>query len=147
VIKSQHPLQELAAEIAHFYRHGERIGRDMFHDVSYNDLLAFRFLETGGKTVSELARLRHVARQTMSQTVEDWVANDLICFADNPRHKKAKLLLLTEKSEELLRSANSRELQFIRRIEHRFDLTEVKTAVAVIRKLHCVMDAGQCDDR
>jgi len=147
VIESQHPLQDLAEEIAHFYRHGERIGHEMYPDLSYSDLLAFRFLQMGGRTVSDLARLRHVARQTMSQAVEDWVAKGLVRSMDNPRHKKAKLLRLTQKSEELLLAVNSRELRFLRRIEHRFDLNEVKTAVAVIRKLHSVLDAGEWDDR
>ena len=75
------------------------------------------------------------------------MAKDLVRFVDNPRHKKARLLLLTEKSEVLLRTVNSRELRFVHRIEHQFDLDEVKTAVAVIRKLHCVLDAGEWDDR
>ena len=147
MLNNQHPLQDLAAEIVYFYRHGERIDDERFPGIGYNNSLVLRVLDKGGRTVSELARVRHVARQTMSQTVEDWVARDLVRFVDNPRHKKARLLLLTEEGETLLRAVNFRELQFIRRVERQFDLDEVKTAVAVIRKFHSLLDTAVRDDR
>lgn len=50
----------------------------------------------GPQTVPALARQRPVSRQYMQQVVNEALADGLVRFANNPRHKRSRLVELTE---------------------------------------------------
>ncbi len=54
----------------------------------------------GPTTVPEIARMRPVSRQHIQTLANELVAEGLAEFAHNPRHRKSKLLQITDKGRE-----------------------------------------------
>jgi DNA-binding MarR family transcriptional regulator len=61
----------------------------------------FTFLTSEGATVSELANLSHVRKQTMAQTVEQLERSDYVERRPNPSDRRSQLVFLTEKGKRI----------------------------------------------
>src|SRR5215470_5144626 len=59
--------------------------------------------------VVRLAEALGLARQSVQRIVDDLEAEGLLTFADNPNHRRAKLVLLTKKGEALYAAASKRQ--------------------------------------
>lgn len=56
----------------------------------------------GDHTVAAIARARSVSRQHIQVIVNDLLALDLVCRVENPNHRRAHLIRLTEAGEGLI---------------------------------------------
>ena len=59
--------------------------------------------ENGPMTVAQIARALRLTRQSVQRVADILVADELAAFEDNPGHRRAKLLRLTESGQEALR--------------------------------------------
>lgn len=64
----------------------------------------------GGFSVAQLARNMGLARQSVQRIVDELVAAGIFELTDNPHHKRARLVRLTEKGEALFEEATARWL-------------------------------------
>lgn len=54
-------------------------------------------------TVAEISRALHLTRQSVQRVADILVADGLATYGDNPRHRRAKLLVPTERGAVILR--------------------------------------------
>src|SRR3712207_3289158 len=75
---------------------------------------AFGFMRSlallGPLTVPQIARMRPTSRQRMQRLADELVAEGLVEFVDNPKHRRSKLVRLTPKGDAQYRELNARLL-------------------------------------
>jgi len=71
--------------------------------------LLIGLVDGGPATVPELARVRLVSRQYVQQLVDELAKDGLVAFADNPSHRRSKLVVVTTKGRRKLASMFARE--------------------------------------
>ena len=86
------------------YQHYSEDIQAALRDAGFNDLgpahaNVFPFVGPEGITVSELARLAGVRKQTVAQAVEQLERMGYVERRPNPRDRRSRLVLLTERGE------------------------------------------------
>ncbi len=66
-----------------------------FDDIGPSAANVFPFVSRDGATISELAELAHVRKQTMAQAVEQLERTGYVERRPNPRDKRSQLIFLT----------------------------------------------------
>jgi DNA-binding MarR family transcriptional regulator len=74
-----------------------------FVDINPAAANVFTFLTSEGATVSELANLSHVRKQTMAQTVEQLERSGYVERRPNPKDRRSQLVFLTARGERVPR--------------------------------------------
>jgi DNA-binding MarR family transcriptional regulator len=72
-----------------------------FDDVNPAAANVFTFLTSDGATVSELASLSHVRKQTMAQTVEQLERSGYVERRPNPSDRRSQLVFLTARGKRI----------------------------------------------
>jgi DNA-binding MarR family transcriptional regulator len=72
-----------------------------FEDINPAAANVFTFLTTQGATVSELANLSHVRKQTMAQTVEQLEQSGYVERRPNPSDRRSQLVFLTARGKRI----------------------------------------------
>ncbi len=91
--------------------------------------------EDGPRTVAQLARSRPVARQWVQRLANELAAEGLIEFADNPYHRRSKLMVLTRKGERALGRMEASLAAWSAELSRSFDERSVRVAVRTLRQL------------
>ena len=74
-----------------------------FDDINPAAANVFTFLTSEGATVSELANLSHVRKQTMAQTVEQLERTGYVERRPNPNDRRSQLVFLTSRGKRIPR--------------------------------------------
>ena len=72
-----------------------------FEDINPSASNVFTFVTSQGATVSELANLSHVRKQTMAQTVEQLEQSGYIERRPNPSDRRSQLVFLTPRGKQI----------------------------------------------
>jgi DNA-binding MarR family transcriptional regulator len=72
-----------------------------FEDINPAAANVFTFVTSQGATVSELAGLSHVRKQTMAQTVEQLELSGYIERRPNPSDRRSQLVFLTPRGKQI----------------------------------------------
>ena len=88
----------------------------------------------GGLCVAGIARNMGLVRQSVQRIANDLVAQGLARFADNPHHRRAKLVQLTEHGTAAYESANARWLSIANALTADIDAQDVNNAIALMRR-------------
>src|SRR5277367_495343 len=72
-----------------------------FEDINPGAANVFTFLTSKGATVSELANLSHVRKQTMAQTVEQLERSGYVERRPNPSDRRSQLVFLTPRGKRI----------------------------------------------
>ncbi len=86
--------------------------------------------------VVRLADTLGLARQSVQRVVDDLAAAGLLTFAENPHHKRAKLVLMTETGKRLFAAASMRQAPWARTLAAGFTRAEIATAANVLARLN-----------
>lgn len=89
--------------------------------------------EEGPKTVPDMAHLRNASRQYVQSMVNHLHERDLVAYAENPRHKRSKLVELTDAGRSLLQEMLARESKLGEKIADALALTDIDTTLKVMR--------------
>ena len=89
----------------------------------------------GPASVAQVAREMGLTRQSVQRTADLLVADGLVRYADNPHHRRAKLVTMTPKGQQALDYIGRRQARWANRIGGRHDLGQMRTAAAVLRRL------------
>ena len=87
------------------------------------------------QTVPQIAQAKNVSRQNIQLLVDALVQHQFAEFAENPGHKRSKLVQLTEAGRTAVEDIRARETTELTRIAERFDPAEVETALSVLSNL------------
>jgi DNA-binding MarR family transcriptional regulator len=87
------------------------------------------------RTVAQIARHFESTRQGVLWVVSGLLKSGLVELVDNPDHKRAKLVNLTERGREIFDKVVRRQEDWVNSFSGRFSLEEIRTAVSVLEQL------------
>jgi DNA-binding MarR family transcriptional regulator len=88
------------------------------------------------QTVPQLARYRHVPRQSIQKLANEMLKDGVIELVNNPAHKRSKLLRLTAKGEAVFAEMSQRIAVLAETLAEQRDADKLQDAVDVVRHLH-----------
>ena len=89
--------------------------------------------------VAHIARNMGLSRQSVQRVVGLLAERDLVRFAPNPHHQRAKLVLLTSKGRAALDTAEAREAPLNRLVIDRIGPDRVASALAVLTEMDALL--------
>jgi DNA-binding MarR family transcriptional regulator len=98
-------------------------------------------IDHGPATQSEVARIMGLTRQSVRETAAALEAEGLIALEDNPHHRRAKLMALTDVGRRRLREVETRQAAWANRIAARLPRTTLATLVAGMQQLGEALEA------
>lgn len=122
VVATFHRLRALAAEL---HGRGEPTAADRG--------VLRSLVQHGPQTVPQLARARPVSRQHIQLVVDKLLQECLVESAENPSHRRSKLVRPTAKGRALLAAMSRREARLLRRFNPGATLARIEEAAATLR--------------
>ncbi len=92
--------------------------------------------------VAWLARDMGGNRQNVQRIVNDLAADDLVKFQPNPHHRRAQLVVLTEKGEEAFNAAMALQAPWINGLAEGLRTADIETASELISTLRQRLEAA-----
>jgi DNA-binding MarR family transcriptional regulator len=92
-------------------------------------------VEHGPAPVAQVARAMGLTRQSVQQTADALVGEGMLAFADNPHHRRARLLTLTPRAEQAMERLRADQARWAGERAERFTAAELATALGVLRRL------------
>jgi DNA-binding MarR family transcriptional regulator len=86
-------------------------------------------------TVAQIARNMGLQRQSVQRTVDVMCREGLLRMAENPRHRRARLVVLTSKGSTVVRRATRLQVDWANEIAAGIDPAEIEAAYATLHKL------------
>lgn len=93
--------------------------------------------------VAWLARNLGANRQNVQRIVNDLVAEGIVAFQPNPHHRRAQLVVLTDKGRRVFDDAMGLQGPWIEDLSAELTVEEVETAHRVIRSLRARLGRGE----
>lgn len=97
-----------------------------FDDINPSAANVFTFVTSDGATVSELANLSHVRKQTMAQTVEQLERSGYVVRRPNPKDRRSQLVFLTTRGKRIPTITHKAAAAVEKRWEHLNGTEELK---------------------
>lgn len=82
--------------------------------------------------VAWLARDMGANRQNVQRIVNDLAREDLVCFAANPHHRRASLVMLTDKGQQAFNAAMRLQAPWINQLAEGLSVKDIETAHRVV---------------
>lgn len=98
--------------------------------------------EHGPASVAHVARTMGLSRQSVQVTANGLERDGFITFAENPHHRRAKLLCLTEKGEEALVTLREQQALWAERIGGEHELAGLQKTLETLRGLRGNLERG-----
>ena len=86
-------------------------------------------------SVAQLARRMGLTRQSVQRIVNDLIAAGLVVMADNPDHRRARLVRLTPSGQAAYAAAMARQATWVAQLSKGFTAGEIEAAQTVLRRL------------
>jgi len=103
-------------------------------------------LAPAAETVARLARAMGLQRQGVQRIVNELAAEGILTLEDNPHHRRAKLVRLTRKGEELFEAAGRRQKPWAKRLMKGLNAGAIHSAHGVLQMLRKKLEAATFDD-
>ena len=99
----------------------------------------------GTLSVAEIARLLGLSRQAVQRLADLLEEEGLISYAENPRHQRAKLAVLTEKGVARLSEIEARQAKWADALGEGFTVSELERAQKVMARVIAALAAQKAD--
>ncbi|MBI2738642.1 MAG: winged helix-turn-helix transcriptional regulator [Rhodospirillales bacterium] len=93
--------------------------------------------------VAWLARDLGANRQNVQRIVNDLMADGLVTFAANPHHRRAQLVVLTDKGRETYEAAMRLQVPWVNSLADGLSVKDVQAAHRVMTALRRKLEAGE----
>lgn len=100
---------------------------------------AIHFAETP-QPVAWLARSMGLSRQSVQRIANELEKDGLVSFESNPQHRRANLVVLTQKGQDTYAAADQRQTEWVNRLSREFDLNELRCALKVIGEMRAKLE-------
>jgi DNA-binding MarR family transcriptional regulator len=97
-------------------------------------------VEHGPISVAHVARVMGLARQSVQQTADGLEKEGFIVYADNPHHRRSKLMHLTPKGRTALDYIQQRHAEWANDIAEHHPLEGLQAAIDTLRQLRASLD-------
>jgi DNA-binding MarR family transcriptional regulator len=131
-------IAELMLEVAQCFFRIRAIGQKTGLITSWGGG-AFGFMRSlallGPLTVPQIAQMRPTSRQRMQRLADELVAQRLVTFIDNPKHRRSKLVQLTRKGDARYRELNARFLVIASTMGVALSDADIRRTTEIVRQL------------
>jgi len=86
-------------------------------------------------TVAHVARTMGLTRQTVQQTADALARDRLVELVDNPAHRRARLMALTDSGRTALRYVEKQQAAWATAIAERLPMSDLRACLSVLRDL------------
>ena len=100
-------------------------------------------IEDRPRSVAQIARLMGLTRQAVQRIANLLVEEGFAGFADNPEHKRAKLVRLSDKGRAALDEIGRRQAAWSSHLADGFRTTTIQAALAVLKTCRRRLEAEQ----
>jgi DNA-binding MarR family transcriptional regulator len=97
-------------------------------------------VEHGAIPVAQVARLMGLTRQSVQETAYGLEAEGFIEFIDNPHHRRARLMRLTDQGRDALGRVQRNQVSWANRVGDAQVLDELRAAVRALRRIRETLD-------
>src|SRR5499426_328943 len=129
---------DLMLEVAQFFFRLRALGQRTGLITSWGGG-AFGFIRSlaliGPLTVPQIAQMRPPSRQRMQRLADELVAEGLVEFIDNPRHRRSKLVRLTRKGNSRYRELTARFLAIASTMGADLSQADIRETAEIVRRL------------
>ncbi|ESX10127.1 MULTISPECIES: helix-turn-helix domain-containing protein [unclassified Mesorhizobium] len=94
------------------------------------------------KSVADIARDMGLARQSVQRLADILAAEGLAAYADNPAHRRAKLLAMTDAGRAAIRDTGTRQHVWANRISEGIEPRVLESALDLLRMLTKRVEEG-----
>jgi DNA-binding MarR family transcriptional regulator len=105
------------------------------------DLLA----RNGPMTVPQMGRAQSLSRQFVQRMVNDALAAGLVELADNPAHRRSRLVRPTERGSAAIAAVTAREHGLLRQVRGRLTSAEVDACMRVLTHMLAALEEIEPD--
>jgi DNA-binding MarR family transcriptional regulator len=131
-------IAELMLEVAQCFFRIRAVGQKTGLITSWGGG-AFGFMRSlallGPLTVPQIAQMRPTSRQRMQRLADELVAQRLVTFIDNPKHRRSKLVQLTRKGDARYRELNARFLVIASTMGVALSEADIRRTTEIVRQL------------
>jgi DNA-binding MarR family transcriptional regulator len=131
-------IADLIIEVAQFFFRVRAFGQKAGFITSWGGG-AFGFMRSlalvGPLSVPEIARMRPTSRQRMQRLADELVAEGLVEFIDNPKHRRSKLVCLTRKGHARYRELSARLLEIASTMGADLREADIRKTAEIVRRL------------
>jgi DNA-binding MarR family transcriptional regulator len=103
-------------------------------------------IENGPATVAQTARTLGLARQSVQRVADVLEADGLVAYADNPNHRRARLVGLTEEGRGVLSAIQAAQRPWADALGRSVGADDLRKATDVLDRLVGVMTARRARD-
>ncbi len=93
--------------------------------------------------VAQIARNMGLTRQAVQRVANVVAEAGLVEFAENPDHRRAKLVCLTAAGRAVLEAINQRQIEWSNRLAERQDVAEIEAALGVMQSFRRRLEADK----
>jgi DNA-binding MarR family transcriptional regulator len=97
-------------------------------------------VEHGPISVAHVARTMSLARQSVQQTADGLEQDGFITYAENPFHRRSKLMRLTPKGRAALDDVEQRRVAWANAIAEAFAVEDLRAAIDLLRQVRERLD-------
>lgn len=91
--------------------------------------------------VAHLARNMGLARQSVQRLVDEMMKDGLVRYAPNPNHRRAKLVLLTDRGEKTYRAAMDRQAPWVDGLAGGLTPEAIISATGILRRIRSRLES------
>jgi len=92
------------------------------------------------QTVPQIARSMGLTRQAVQRLVDAMHDDELLLFQDNPDHKRAKLISLTELGQRVYLKLDEKQSEWARKCSTAITMAELETTLSVLKRISDSID-------
>jgi DNA-binding MarR family transcriptional regulator len=98
---------------------------------------------TSPASVAQISRMMGLTRQAVQRQADILERQKLIRYENNPDHRRAKLVCLTEEGQRVLERITKKQVQWARKIVMGTPALEIERALQLIKKLSDRVDSNK----
>jgi len=119
---------------------GDRLTADLGLTSARWQVLGAVCLSNMPQPVANLARNMGLTRQAVQRVANDLEAEGFVAYAPNPHHRRAKLVVLTERGARAFRAASRRQGPWVNQLVAGLPLRDIRCALKLARSLADKLD-------
>jgi DNA-binding MarR family transcriptional regulator len=114
---------------------GDRITKELKLSSARWKVLGALAEKNDSMTVPAIAKKMGQTRQAVQRLANEMVRDNLLLFQNNPNHKRAQLLNLTDKGKETFKKLEKKQMPWVNSIAKGFSEAELQQALTTLQKL------------
>jgi DNA-binding MarR family transcriptional regulator len=114
---------------------GDRLVADLGLTSARWQVLGAIALASSAETVARLARTMGLRRQGVQRIVNELAAEGFVVWRPNPHHRRAKLVVLTDKGRDAVDSAQARQIPWAKALARGLQADDINAAAGLLEAL------------